>query len=96
MIQRRVGVGYAMAKSICPTLRAQTGKHQGGHSDQPILCGEKLDLERLRETDGVSTKLDGRRGTLIGSSVVPTIVEWISKKIVSVEESYQLSDSDKK
>lgn len=84
MVQRRGGFGYTLAKSICPTLRTQTGKHQGGHSDRPILCGEKLDLERVGETDGVSPRLDGRRGRLIGNAVVLGIAEWIGRKIIRI------------
>lgn len=86
VVQRRGGFGYTLAKSICPTLRAQTGKHQGGHSDRPILCGEKLDLERVGETDGVSPRLDGRRGRLIGNAVVPGIAEWIGRKIIRIAD----------
>lgn len=85
VVQRRGGFGYTLAKGICPTLRAQTGRHQGGHSDRPILCGEKLDLDRMGETHGVSSRLDGRRGRLIGNAVVPTISEWIGKKILEIE-----------
>lgn len=85
VVQRRGGFGYTSAKSICPTIRAQTGKHQGGHSDRPILCGEKLDVGRMRETNGISTRLDGRRGRLIGNAVVPTIAEWIGRKIMKIE-----------
>lgn len=85
VVQRRGGFGYTMAKSICPTLRAQTGKHQGGHSDRPILCGEKLDVDRVGEAYGVSPRLDGRRGRLLGNAVVPTISEWIGKRILTIE-----------
>jgi DNA (cytosine-5)-methyltransferase 1 len=88
VVQRRGGFGYTMAKSICPTLRAQTGGHQGGHSDRPILCGEKLDVDRMGEADGVSPRLDGRRGRLLGNAVVPTISEWIGKQIIEIEKSY--------
>jgi DNA (cytosine-5)-methyltransferase 1 len=75
-----------MAKSVCPTIRAQTGKHQGGHSDRPILCREELELGRMRETDGFSPRLDSRRGRLIGNSVSPAIAEWIARRILSIEE----------
>lgn len=88
VVQRRGGFGYTMAKSICPTLRAQTGGHQGGHSDRPILCGEKLDVDRVGETDGISPRLDGRRGRLLGNAVVPTISEWIGKRIIEIEKSH--------
>lgn len=86
VVQRRGGFGYTMAKSICPTLRAQTGGHQGGHSDRPILCGEKLDVDRVGEVDGVSSRLDGRRGRLLGNAIVPGIAEWIGHKILEVEK----------
>jgi DNA (cytosine-5)-methyltransferase 1 len=85
VVQRRGGFGYTMAKSICPTLRAQTGGHQGGHSDRPILCGEKLDVDRVGATDGVSPRMDGRRGRLLGNAVVPGIAEWIGKRILAIE-----------
>jgi DNA (cytosine-5)-methyltransferase 1 len=81
VVERRGGFGYTLAKSICLTLRAQTGGHQGGHSDRPILCGEELDVDRVGAVDGVSSRLDGRRGRLIGNAVVPTISEWIGKRI---------------
>jgi len=85
VVQRRGGFGYTMAKSICPTLRAQAGGHQGGHSDRPILCGEKLDVDRVGEADGVSPRMDGRRGRLLGNAVVPAISEWIGKRILEIE-----------
>jgi DNA (cytosine-5)-methyltransferase 1 len=85
LVQRRGGFGYTMAKGISPTLRAQTGKHQGGHTDRPILCGQKLDVERVRSTDGVPRGLDGRRGRFIGNSVSPIIAEWIARRISDVE-----------
>lgn len=87
VVQRRGGFGYTMARSICPTLRAQTGKHQGGHSDRPILCGEKLNVDRVGKADGVSSWMDGRRGRLLGNAVVPGIVEWIGQQILSIENS---------
>lgn len=85
VVQRRGGFGYTLAKSVCPTLRAQTGKHQGGHSDRPILCGEKLDLDRMGKIDGVSPRMDSRRGRLLGNAVIPAIAEWIGRKIINVE-----------
>lgn len=85
VVQRRGGFGYTMAKSICPTLRAQTGGHQGGHSDRPILCGEKLDLDRVGEADGVSSRMDGRRGRLLGNAVVPVISRWIGRRILEID-----------
>lgn len=87
VVQRRGGFGYTKAKSFSPTLRAQTGGHQGGHSDRPILCGEKLNVERVREAYGFSSRLDGRRGRLIGNAVSPTIAEWIGRKIMTIERS---------
>jgi DNA (cytosine-5)-methyltransferase 1 len=86
VVQRRGGFGYTLAKGICPTLRAQTGGHQGGHSDRPILCGEKLDVDRVGEAYGVSSRLDGRRGRLIGNAVVPGISEWIGRRILAIEQ----------
>lgn len=86
LVQRRGGFGYTMAKSISPTLRAQTGKHQGGHTDRPVLCGQKLDVGRVRGTDGLPKRLDGRRGRFIGNSVSPVISEWIAQRILLVEQ----------
>jgi DNA (cytosine-5)-methyltransferase 1 len=86
VVQRRGGFGYTVAKGICPTLRAQTGGHQGGHSDRPILCGEKLDLDRVGEAYGVSSRMDGRRGRLLGNAVVPTISEWIGRRVLEIEK----------
>ncbi|HAZ48655.1 MAG TPA: DNA (cytosine-5-)-methyltransferase [Cyanobacteria bacterium UBA11369] len=85
VVQRRGGFGYTLAKSICPTLRAQTGGHQGGHSDRPILCGEKLDLDRMGKADGVSSRMDSRRGRLLGNAVVPAIAQWIGRKIIEIQ-----------
>jgi DNA (cytosine-5)-methyltransferase 1 len=87
VVQRRGGFGYTLAKSICPTLRAQTGGHQGGHSDRPILCGEKLDLDRMGDFDGISSRMDGRRGRLLGNAVVPSITEWIGRRILEIENT---------
>jgi DNA (cytosine-5)-methyltransferase 1 len=87
LVQRRGGFGYTKATSYCPTIRAQTGKHQGGHSDRPILCGQKLDLERMRETNGLPGRLDGRRGRLIGNSVAPPIAEFIGRRILAIAKS---------
>jgi DNA (cytosine-5)-methyltransferase 1 len=89
VVQRRGGFGYTMATSICPTLRAQTGGHQGGHSDRPILCGEKLDMDRVGKPHGVPPRLDGRRGRLLGNAVVPRIAEWIGRRILTIEEDYR-------
>ncbi|MBO0351836.1 DNA (cytosine-5-)-methyltransferase [Phormidium pseudopriestleyi FRX01] len=85
VVQRRGGFGYTLARNICPTLRAQAGKHQGGHSDRPILCGEKLDLDRMGKVDGVSPRMDSRRGRVLGNAVIPPIAEWIGRKILEVE-----------
>lgn len=93
LVQRRGGFGYTMAKSISPTLRAQTGKHQGGHTDRPILCGQKLNLERVRGTDGIPRGLDGRRGRFIGNAVSPVISEWIANRIGYVERDLALRGS---
>jgi DNA (cytosine-5)-methyltransferase 1 len=82
LVQRRGGFGYTKATGYCPTIRAQTGKHQGGHSDRPILCGQKLDLERVRKANGVPGRLDGRRGRLIGNAVAPPIAEYWKFSIV--------------
>jgi DNA (cytosine-5)-methyltransferase 1 len=93
VVQRRGGFGYTMAKSICPTLRAQTGGHQGGHSDRPILCGEKLDVDRVGEAYGFSSRMDGRRGRLLGNAVVPAISEWIGRRILEIESMSEMPAS---
>jgi DNA (cytosine-5)-methyltransferase 1 len=93
LVQRRGGFGYTMAKGISPTLRAQTGKHQGGHTDRPVLCGQKLDVERVRESDGVPRGLDGRRGRFIGNSVSPVIAEWIALRIAAVEREISIKQT---
>lgn len=85
LVQRRGGFGYTKATSYCPTIRAQSGKHQGGHSDRPILCGQKLDLGRVRETNGIPGRLDGKRGRLIGNAVAPPIAEFIGKRILAIQ-----------
>lgn len=85
LVQRRGGFGYTKAKGYCPTIRAQTGRHQGGHTDRPILCGQKLDVERVRETNGISRGLDGRRGRFIGNAVAPPIAEFIGSRILEIE-----------
>jgi len=77
VVQRRGGFGYTLAGSICPTLRAQTGKHQGGHSDRPILCGQELNVDRMGTPDGIPSRMDGRRGRLIGNAIVPQIAQWL-------------------
>ncbi|MDR0565189.1 MAG: DNA cytosine methyltransferase [Azoarcus sp.] len=85
LVQRRGGFGYTKAKNFSPTIRAQTGRHQGGHSDRPILCRQELDMGRVRTTDGIPRRLDGRRGRLIGNAVSPPIAEWIARQILRVE-----------
>lgn len=86
LVQRRGGFGYTKAKGYSPTIRAQTGGHQGGHSDRPILCGQKLDLGRMREANGVPRGMDGRRGRFIGNAVAPPIAEYIGKRILEIEK----------
>jgi len=85
LVQRRGGFGYTQARSYSPTIRAQTGRHQGGHTDRPILCGQKLDVERVRATDGIPRGLDGRRGRFIGNAVAPPIAKFIGEKILAIE-----------
>jgi len=93
LVQRRGGFGYTKAASYCPTIRAQTGKHQGGHTDRPILCGQKFDLERVRKTNGVPGRLDGRRGRLIGNAVAPPIAEFIGRRILDIQNNAMPMDS---
>ncbi|MDP3551766.1 MAG: DNA (cytosine-5-)-methyltransferase [Novosphingobium sp.] len=90
LVQRRGGFGYTKAASFSPTLRAQTGRHQGGHTDRPIVCGQKLDLERVRETDGVPRGMDGRRGRFIGNAVAPPIAKFIGSRILEIEREVRL------
>lgn len=93
LVQRRGGFGYTKATSISPTIRAQTGRHQGGHTDRPIVCGQKLDLERVRETNGVPRGLDGRRGRFIGNAVAPPIARYIGQRIIEIEQGVQLGQA---
>jgi DNA (cytosine-5)-methyltransferase 1 len=93
LVQRRGGFGYTKATSYCPTIRAQTGKHQGGHTDRPILCGQKLDLERVRKTNGFPGRLDGRRGRLIGNAVAPPIAEFIGRRILAIQQNAMPTES---
>jgi DNA (cytosine-5)-methyltransferase 1 len=86
VVQRRGGFGFTKGADICPTIRAQTGKHQGGHSDRPILCGQEFDVERMREADGVSGRLDGRRGRLVGNAVAVPLAQWFAAAILMVEQ----------
>lgn len=85
LVQRRGGFGYTKARSYSPTIRAQTGRHQGGHTDRPILCGQKLDVERMREANGLPRGLDGRRGRFIGNAVAPPIARFIGSRILEIE-----------
>jgi len=85
LVQRRGGFGYTKARGYSPTIRAQTGNHQGGHTDRPILCGQKLDVERVRDSDGVPRGLDGRRGRFIGNSVAPPVARFIGTEILRIE-----------
>jgi DNA (cytosine-5)-methyltransferase 1 len=93
LVQRRGGFGYTKPTSYSPTIRAQTGKHQGGHTDRPILCGQKLDLERVRKTNGLPGRLDGRRGRLIGNAVAPPIAEFIGRRILAIEGNARIKGS---
>lgn len=92
LVQRRGGFGYTRTTSYSPTIRAQSGKHQGGHSDRPILCGQKLDLGRMRKANGISGRLDGKRGRLIGNAVAPPIAEFIGRRILSIETNRNKRD----
>ena len=87
LVQRRGGFGYTQAKSYSPTIRAQTGRHQGGHTDRPILCQQELNLERVREADGTTRGMDGRRGRFIGNAVAPPLARFIGSKIIDIEET---------
>lgn len=91
LVQRRGGFGYTKATSYSPTIRAQTGRHQGGHTDRPILCGQKLDLERMRDADGVPRGMDGRRGRFIGNAVAPPIAQFIGQRILEIEAEHARS-----
>ncbi len=93
LVQRRGGFGYTKARSYSPTLRAQTGRHQGGHTDRPILCGQKLDLERMRESDGLPRGVDGRRGRFIGNAVAPPLAQFIGEQIMRIEAANSQYDS---
>jgi DNA (cytosine-5)-methyltransferase 1 len=91
LVQRRGGFGFTKAKDYSPTIRAQTGGHQGGHTDRPILCGQKFDVDRVREADGIPRGMDGRRGRLIGNAVAPPIAEFIGKTILRIEAENRLA-----
>ena len=94
VFQRRGGFGYTRGSRVCPTLRSQSGKHQGGHSDRPILCGEKFDMDRMGAPNGVSGRLDGRRGRLIGNAVAVPMVRWFAETIFAIERGL-LDDFEK-
>ena len=85
VVQRRGGFGYTKGSRVCPTIRAQTGKHQGGHSDRPILCGQTLDVDRMREVARLPRRLDSRRGRLIGNAVPVPLAHWFAQTIMAVE-----------
>jgi len=93
LVQRRGGFGYTKAKSYSPTIRAQTGGHQGGHTDRPILCNQKLDLGRMREANGLPRGVDGRRGRFIGNAVAPPIARFIGQRILEIESAENMSSS---
>jgi hypothetical protein len=42
-------------------------------------------LERVREADGLSRGLDGRRGRFIGNAVAPPIAKFIGQRIMAIE-----------
>lgn len=88
LVQRRGGFGYTKANNYSPTIRAQTGRHQGGHTDRPILCGQKLNVERVREVNGLPRGMDGRRGRFIGNAVSPLIVEKIGRIVSQISISH--------
>lgn len=95
LVQRRGGFGYTKATKYSPTIRAQTGKHQGGHTDRPILIGQKLDMGRVREADGFSRRLDGKRGRLIGNAVAPPLAKAIAERIIEIESSKDIKENTK-
>jgi hypothetical protein len=39
-------------------------------------------LERVRATDGLSGRLDGRRGRLIGNAVAVPLAQWFAETIM--------------
>ena len=91
LVQRRGGFGFTKAQGYSPTIRAQTGGHQGGHTDRPILCGQKLDLERMRDAHGVPRGMDGRRGRFIGNAVAPPLVRVIGTRILEIEREEEFN-----
>jgi DNA (cytosine-5)-methyltransferase 1 len=42
-------------------------------------------VERMREADGISGRLDGRRGRLIGNAVAVPMAEWFARAICLAE-----------
>ncbi|MXY67544.1 MAG: DNA (cytosine-5-)-methyltransferase [Gammaproteobacteria bacterium] len=92
VVQRRGGFGYTREADICPTLRSQGGRHQGGHSDRPILCGAQFDVARMGATNGIPGRLDGRRGRLIGNAVAVPIAQWFAETIHAVEAGVLFDD----
>ncbi len=53
-----------------------------GSSD--AVCS-KNDPFRVRETAGLSTRMDGNRHTAVGNAVAVPIIEWIGNRIINVE-----------
>jgi DNA (cytosine-5)-methyltransferase 1 len=51
------------------------------------LCSPD-DAYRVRETSGVSGKLDSNRYRAVGNAVAVPIVEWIAKRIIEVDKKY--------
>jgi DNA (cytosine-5)-methyltransferase 1 len=47
----------------------------------------------VRKTNGVSGRLDGRRGRFIGNAVAPPIAEFIGRRILAIEENAKRSKS---
>jgi hypothetical protein len=42
-------------------------------------------MGRMREADGVSRGLDGRRGRFIGNAVAPPLAQFIGNRILEIE-----------
>jgi DNA (cytosine-5)-methyltransferase 1 len=40
----------------------------------------------VREANGISRGMDGKRGRFIGNAVAPPISEFIGKRILAIEE----------
>lgn len=62
-----------------------------GSSD--AVCS-KDDPFGVREVTGFSTRLDGSRHTAVGNAVAVPIIEWIGKRIVSVENSFTANKTE--